>query len=168
MGLQPCTSGVPSLTTSVTYLEVSHGLEHWKVRGPRRVGWHSNSTSSNLKISSSLRVRNPTKVAGELCGWAMYSWKNSNGRRKSMECGKGVWPLGIQEYCQGLQGCHKEGYGPLGIISNSKVKDKKALFMSVAKGRLGKMWAHCLLNWVPWEYWGGYWDAELLNALLYC
>jgi len=43
-------------------LEVSHGLEHWKVRGPKRVDWHSSTTPSKFKSGASLRVRNQAKV----------------------------------------------------------------------------------------------------------
>jgi len=92
VGLQPWTSAESTMTCSRTYLELSHGLQHLKVIRPQRVGRHSNTTSSKLMTAASLGVRNQAKVAGVLHGWARSSVKISSGRRKSMECEKGVWP----------------------------------------------------------------------------
>lgn len=47
-----------TLTSLVTYLEVSHGLEQWKIKEPKRVSSFSSTTSSKLKIGATLRVRN--------------------------------------------------------------------------------------------------------------
>lgn len=69
LGMQPCTPGKPSSTSSRTYLEVSNGVEHWKGREPKRVSWHLCTTSSKLKIGASSRARNQAKVAGDPHGW---------------------------------------------------------------------------------------------------
>jgi len=49
-------------------LEVSHGLEHWKIKEPMRVSSFSSTTSSKLKIGANLRVRNLAKMTGNLHG----------------------------------------------------------------------------------------------------
>lgn len=93
VGLHPWTSGEPTSTSSRTYLMVSQMLEQWKARFLKRAGWHSRTTSSKLKISTSLSVRSNTTVAGYLHGWVRSSWKISNREEKSMKCAIKVWQL---------------------------------------------------------------------------
>lgn len=66
-------------------------LERWKVNGPKRIGEHLSTTSSKIKISVSLRVRNQTNMAEDLYRGAKSSWKKIERKKKVYE----MWKKGL-------------------------------------------------------------------------
>lgn len=55
------------------------------------------------------------------------SWKKSNGRRKSTECGKGVWPLGRNVIRKA------KAHFELNLVREVKDNKKVSLSMTIAK-----------------------------------
>lgn len=60
-----------TLAYSGTCLEESHGIQPWREKRSRKVVGFSS-------ITSSWCVQNQAEEAGGLCGWAYWSWQNSN------------------------------------------------------------------------------------------
>lgn len=76
-----------------------------------------------------------------------HAWRNSNGRRSSMEYekrGLATW----EEYKNTVRACRAAmrmatAHLELNLVKEAKVDMKASSSMSTAKVRLGKMWTYC-------------------------
>lgn len=132
------------------------------------LGWHLSTTSPKFKTSASPRVKNQAKVAGDLCGWARNSWKNSNGRSSFTECGKKgliTW----EEYRKTVRACRdatKKFKSHLELYLAKEVEDnRKGFFKYTNNKRKTRENMNLLLNEVGTLVTEDTEKVDLLNTL---